>query len=111
MSALFKVTPVEEGYYQFHLLNGKGEMLLISPEFENRDFIEKAIQEVRVGSLMSQQIAKAKTAKGEMFFLIKDSSGTVIAKSDLFDDEMRFDNALHSVKENACIAEIAFINA
>ncbi|TGD73516.1 DUF1508 domain-containing protein [Mangrovimicrobium sediminis] len=110
MSAVFRVAPVEEGFFQFQLLDANGEMLLVSPEFENREFAESAIQDVRVGSLMSQNIAKAKTPQGEFFFLIKDSHGAIVAKSELFDNEMRFDNALHSVRENACVAEIAYVN-
>jgi hypothetical protein len=32
--------------------------------------------------------------------------GQILAKSVLFSSTMLFDNALHTVKDNACIAEI-----
>ena len=110
MAAAFQISTVEDGFFQFSFVNDGGDSVLVSPEFENRELVEKAIQDVRVGSLMSQQIAKGKTPAGEWFFLIKDSSGKVIAKSILFDNEMIFDNALHNVRENACIAEMTFID-
>ncbi|MFV8816600.1 DUF1508 domain-containing protein [Haliea sp. E17] len=108
MAATFRITTADDGFYQFNYLNGQGESVLVSPEFENKSLLEKAIQEVRVGSLMSQQIAKGKTPGGEFFFMIKDSDGQVVAKSILFDTEMLFDNALHNVRENACLAELSF---
>ncbi len=108
MGPKFQVTTVEDGFYQFNYLNGNGESVLLSPEFEDKSMLEKAIQEVRVGSLMSQQIAKGKTPDGEFFFMIKGSDGNVVAKSILFDTEMLFDNALHNVRENACVAELCF---
>lgn len=110
MAGAFRVAAVADGYYQFSFLNGQGEPVLTSPEFENRSMVEKAIQDVRVGTLMSQQIAKGKTAGGEWFFMIKDGDGEVIAKSMLFDSEMTFDNALHNVRENACVAELTFVD-
>lgn len=108
MSAMFRVTPLTDGYYQFHLFSGRGEMLLTSQEFSDRETAEQAIQDVRVGSLMSQQIAKAKTPGGDFFFLVKDPGGEVIARSELFGNEMSFDNALHNFRDNACVAEIAY---
>lgn len=108
MPATFAISAVEDGYCQFHLVDGEGGTLLMSAEYESRELAEKAIQDVRVGSLMSQLIAKGKTPDGGMFFVIKDNSGGVIAKSLLFDNEMQFDNALHHVKDNACVADITY---
>ncbi len=108
MGATFHITTVEDGFYRFNYRNGQGESVLVSPEFENRSLLEQAIQQVRVGSLMSQQIAKGRTPGGEFFFMIKDGDGQVVAKSILFDTEMLFDNALHNVRENACVAEMIF---
>ncbi|TVZ38801.1 hypothetical protein P886_3183 [Alteromonadaceae bacterium 2753L.S.0a.02] len=106
MSATFQISE-QDGLFTFNLLSGKGEQMLIGGEFENREAAEKAIQDVRVGSLMSQQIAAGKVASGETFFVIKDSAGQIIAKSLLYDNQMSFDAALHDVKDNACVAEIS----
>lgn len=107
MTATFTITAAEDGGFQFHLMDDNGSALLIGAESDSRDDAEKTIQDVRVGSLMSQQIAKGQTPDSQYFFLIKDSLGNVIAKSDLFADEMEFNNALNRVKETACIAEVA----
>jgi len=109
MSAMFKVFTVEEGRYQFEYLNGNGELMLVSPKFDTKEVAEKVIQDVRVGSMMSEQIASSKTASGEFFFIIKDREGIAVAKSVLFDDEMTFNNGLHSVRDNACIADITYV--
>ena len=108
MSAIFELKANGEGVYQFHFVNGRGEMLLMSGEYEDKAQAEQAIKDLRVGSLMSQQIAKGEVPSGEKFFVIKDASGQILAKSILFADEMIFDNALHSVKDAACIAEIQY---
>ena len=107
MAAIFKISSAESGGFQFHLMDDDGSALLIGAEADSRDDAEKTIQDVRVGSLMSQQIAKGQTPDSQFFFLIKDSLGNVIAKSDLYGDEMEFNNALNRVKETACIAEVA----
>lgn len=106
MAAAFKLTTVDDGFYQFSFFNGQGEQILVSPEFESQLLAEQAIQAVRVGSLMSQQIARGQTPDGDWFFMISDGDGQVIAKSKLFNNEMTFDNALHNVRENACVAEV-----
>ena len=106
MSALFALKLKDDGQYHFHFINGNGEMLLMSGDYANKDDAEKAIKDVKVGSLMSQQIAAGKVPSGEIFFVIKDDTGQIIAKSILFDNQMTFDNALHAVKDNACIADI-----
>ena len=108
MAMIFQVQPVDDGFLQFNLVDGQGELFLIGGEYETRDQVEGAIKDVRVGSLMSQQISKGQTPSGHRFFVIKNTDGQVIAKSTLFESEMNFDNALHHVKDNACVAEITY---
>ena len=81
---------------------------MTSPSFEGREMIDKAIQDTRVGSMMSQFIAKGQTPEGGLFFLIKDNSGLPVARSILFSDEMLFNNALHTVRDDACIAAVDY---
>ncbi len=107
VSTVFQVKSNEEQQFFFNLVDGDGNVLLLSAEYPERQELEKAIADVRVGSLMGNQIAAGKTKSGETFFVIKDGSGQIIAKSALFSSQMLFDNALHSVKDNACVAEIA----
>lgn len=107
MSANFELANAESGAFTFRYVDSNGETLLLSGEHPSKAEAEQAIQGVRVGSLMSQQIAKGKTPEGQFFFVIKDNAGTVLAKSVLFENEMVFDNALHQVKDKACIAAIA----
>lgn len=106
MPAVFELKTNDDGYYVFHFIDGKGEMLLMSGEYENKAEAEQAIKDVKVGSLMSEQIAAGQVPNGENFFVIKDARGQVLVKSILFDSRMVFDNALHAVKDNACVAEI-----
>lgn len=105
MAAVFQLSKNDD-YYTFNLVDDKGQTLLIGGDFENREILEQNIKDVRVASLMSQQIAAGKVASGESFFVIKNSAGEIIAKSGLFDNQMIFDSALHQVKDNACVAEI-----
>lgn len=80
---------------------------MMSGDFLEKKEAEKAINDVKVGSLMSDQIAAGQVPGGETFFVIKDKAGNILVKSILFDSRMVFDNALHAVKDSACIAEIS----
>lgn len=105
MPTVFQISQKDDSYH-FDLINENGDYLLIGGDFDTKENAESAIQEVRVGSLMSQQIAASKISNGDMFFVIKNSAGQIIAKSQLFNNQMKFDSTLHQVKDNACIAEI-----
>lgn len=111
MSAIFELKSNASQQFYFHLVDSNGNILLLSDEYPQKSEIEKAIADVRVGSLMSNQIAAGKTKSGETFFVIRDGSGQIIAKSLLFNSQMLFDNALHSVKDNACVAEVSDLTA
>jgi len=106
MASTFQLKRDEANYYFFQLLDGRGEILLKSALYESKDDAEQAIKDVRVGTLMSTQIAAGKTPGGEMFFVVKNSGGQILVKSQLFNSQMLFDNALHQVKDNACVAQI-----
>ncbi len=111
MPATFELKTNDENQYLFNFLNSKGELILISGEYDNREEAMQGIKEVRTGSLMSNQIAAGKVPEGDMFFVIKDAAGSIIVKSVLFNSAMVFDNALHAVKDNACVAEIVDLTA
>ena len=107
MPAIFELKSNSDKQFYFHFLDSNGELILMSGDYPKKEAAEKAINDVKVGSLMSEQIAAGQVPDGDAFFVIKDSSGDVLAKSVLFDSRMIFDNALHTVKDNACIAEIS----
>ncbi|WKJ89242.1 DUF1508 domain-containing protein [Methylomonas montana] len=106
MPATFQLKTNDENQYSFNFLNSKGELILMSGDYGNKEDAMQAIKEVRTGSLMTNQIAASKVPEGDTFFVIKDAAGTIIVKSVLFNSNMVFDNALHIVKDNACVAEI-----
>ena len=106
MPATFELKASDDNQYFFNFLNSKGELILISGDYDAKEEALQAIKEVRTGSLMSNQIAAGRVPDGETFFVIKDSTGAIIVKSVLYNSAMLFDNALHNVKDNACVAEI-----
>lgn len=108
MAAEFKVTSDEQGQFHFVYVNGRGEQLMTGLTYPDKPLTEQAIQEVRVGSMMSQFIAKGQTAEGALFFRISNQNGETIAESVAFDNEMVFNNALHQVRDGACIAAITY---
>ena len=111
MASSFVLKKTENGEIFFNFLNKDGEVVLISGNYDDKALAEAAIKEVRVGSLMSQQLAAGKTPDGEQFFVIKGNDGTILVKSALYTDQMIMDNALHCVKDNACVAEITDMTA
>lgn len=106
MPASFQLTRNDQQQYSFRLVDNRGEMLLMSGDYEVKEEALQAIDAVRVGSLTANQIAAGKVPAGDIFFVIKDTAGDVLVKSLLFSDRMRFDHALHTVKDDSCVAEI-----
>ena len=106
MPATFELKTNDEKQYLFNFLNSQGELVLMSGDYGSKEEAMQAIKEVRTGSLMSNQIAAGKVPEGDTFFVIKDTAGSIIVKSVLYHSAMVFDNALHTVKDNACIAEV-----
>ncbi|MDP2505527.1 MULTISPECIES: hypothetical protein [unclassified Oceanobacter] len=107
MSATFELKTTISQAFTFELLSSRGHSLLLGGDYPTKAEAEQGIKDVQLGSLMGHQIAAGRTPAGETFFVIKDTQGQIIAKSALFGDQMLFDNALHAVKDNACIAAIA----
>ena len=105
MAATFELKS-EDSIFSFDFINGNGEKLLMSAEFATKEEAERAIQDVRVGSMMSEMISVGKGPEGETFFIIKNQGGKILVKSVLFTNEMVFNNALHAVRDNACIAAV-----
>ena len=105
MATSFELKSNDDGQFYFHFINGE-ELLLMSSDYPDKEQAEQAIKDVQVGSLMSEQIAASKVPDGDMFFVIKDTAGDILVKSVLFNTRMLFDNALHAVRDNACVAEI-----
>lgn len=106
MTSSFVLKKNEEGEIYFNFLNSDGEVVLISGEYRDKAMAEEAIKDVKLNSLMSQQLAAGKTKEGGQFFVIKGSSGDVLVKSALYTSQMLMDNALHCVKDNVCVAEV-----
>ena len=105
MNVSFVLQQNTNNEYFFHFLDSNDEIVLFSDTYPDREAAEAAIKDVQTNSLISQFLAAGKTPNNEMFFVIKDKDGGVLVKSNLYTSNMKFDNALHCVKDNACIAE------
>lgn len=106
MSSSFVLKQNENGEIYFNFLNSDGEVVLISGDYPDKAMAEDAIKDVKLNSLMSQQLAAGKTKDGAQFFVIKGTNGDILVKSALYTSQMVMDNALHCVKDNVCIAEV-----
>lgn len=111
MASNFVLKQNDNGEIYFNFLNSDGEVVLISGEYPDKALAEEAIKDLKVNSLMSQQLAAGKTKDGAQFFVIKGTNGDVLVKSALYTSQMVMDNALHCVKDNVCIAEVMDMTA
>lgn len=111
MASSFVIKQNENGEIYFNFLNNDGEVVLISGNYADKALAEEAIKDVKVNSLMSQQLAAGKTKDGGQFFVIKGTNGDILVKSALYTSQMVMDNALHCVKDNVCIAEVMDLTA
>jgi len=105
-SSCFVLNKNEAGDIYFTFLNSVGEIVLISGFYDEKSSAEEAINEVKKNSLISQQLAAGRAKDGGQFFVIKGSDSDILVKSALYTSQMVMDNALHCVKDNACVAEV-----
>ena len=105
-SSCFILNKSEDGDIYFNFLNSEGDIVLISGFYDEKSMAEEAIDDVKKNSLISQQLAAGRTKDGGQFFVIKGSNGDILVKSALYTSQMVMDNALHCVKDNACVAEV-----
>lgn len=106
MPGSFVLKQNDESEFYFNFLDKDGEVILVSGNYPDKTSAEEAIKDVRLNSLMSQQLAAGKTKEGAQFFVIKGSTGDIVVKSALYTSQMIMDNALHCVKDDVCIAEV-----
>jgi len=111
MSASFEIKLNEKKQFYFQYLNKQHELMMMSREYDDKTSAEQAIKDVRVGSLMGEQLAAGKVSNGDSFFVVKNTAGDILAKSILFNSQMVFDNAFHAMRDNACMAEIRDLTA
>lgn len=105
MASRFVIKQDDSKEFYFNFVDANDEIILLSGQFPDKTSAEEAIKDVKLNSLMSQQLAGGKTPDGAQFFVIKGSDGYVLVKSVLYTSTMKMENALHCVKDNACIAE------
>jgi uncharacterized protein YegP (UPF0339 family) len=71
MPATFELKTNDENQYLFNFLNSKGELIMMSGDYANKEEAMQAIKEVRTGSLMGNQIAAIKIPEGDTFLSSK----------------------------------------
>lgn len=106
MASSFVLKKRQDGDIYFNFVDSTGEIVLISGFYSEKSSAEQAISDVRTYSLVAQQLAAGKTKDGDQFFVIKDDDGDILVKSALYSSQMVMDNALHCVKDNACVADV-----
>ena len=111
MPGSFVLKQNDKSEFYFNFLDKDGEVILISGHYPDKVSAEEAIKDVKLNSLMSQQLAGGKNKEGAQFFVIKGSDGDIIVKSALYISQMVMDNALHCVKDNVCVAEVTDLTA
>jgi len=111
MASSFVLKQNDDGEIYFNFLDKDGEVILISGNYADKNSAEEAIKDLKVNSLMSQQLAAGRTKDGGQFFVIKGTDGDILVKSALYTSQMVMDNALHCVKDNVCVAEVEDLTA
>lgn len=108
MAATLRITQgTEKGTFRFSYITGTGEELMQSPTFSSKAELDQAVSDLRLGSMMSERISVVLGDDGRKYFQIENLRGQSISRSIGFDSEMLFNNALHSVRTDACVAQIA----
>ena len=110
MSARFLMTSDETNRFFVNLVDAKGELLLIGGTYSGRDEAEAAVKRNTRRYTHEQSNRRQQNPSGDTFSILKPQRPGH-RQSQLFTSAMAFDNALHQVKDNTCIAELDDLTA
>ena len=102
----FIITKRKNGYYQFNLKAGNGQVILTSQGYSTKSGCKNGIESVKTNSSFDSRYDKGIAVNSQYYFNLKAGNGEIIGTSEMYTTTSARDNGIESVKNNAPNAEI-----
>lgn len=96
------------GQYNFEMQASSGNMVLTSGPYRSVSACNSAIKSLKLHSRNSDRFEKLTNAKGQFYFVVKDTNNNIIATSELFWSASSRDYAIILVKRE--VSDITTVN-
>ncbi|MDD5150855.1 MAG: YegP family protein [Flavobacterium sp.] len=97
----FVITKRKNGEFQFNLIAGNNQVILVSEGYTTRANCEKGIESVKRNSQDSSKFNRMIASNGKPYFNLKATNGQIIGTSQMYESETSRDNGMESVRTNA----------
>lgn len=96
---MIKIHPNNEHSYHFSLQTENGDILLISVDFADKMELDKMLRQLETKPLTSSDFERKTTTEGKFLFILKDSDGKPIGRSEAYDSEAGLENGIKNLRE------------
>lgn len=106
LGARFVISRRSNGEYQFALIAGNGQSILVSEGYQHKNDCIRGIEAVRVNSQNLQRFSRKTASNGRQYFVLTAANGEVIGTSDSFSSEASREHAIMAVTGKASDAPV-----
>ncbi|NDV55099.1 DUF1508 domain-containing protein [Parabacteroides sp. 52] len=104
--AKFEITKRKNGEFQFNLKANNGEIILTSEGYIVKKSAIQGIASVKKNSQQPIRFEKKNSSNEKFFFNLRAGNNKVVGTSQMYKSEANRDKGIHSVMQNAPLAEI-----
>ncbi|WP_294963402.1 YegP family protein [uncultured Flavobacterium sp.] len=97
----FRITQRKNGEYQFSLLAGNGQIILMSEGYSQRASCLAGIESVKINGKNEQMFDRKTSLNGKFYFNLKAGNGQIIGTSEMYESEAARENGIYSVMRNS----------
>jgi uncharacterized protein YegP (UPF0339 family) len=102
----FIITKRTNGEYQFSLVAGNGQKILVSEGYSAKENCLNGIASVKTNAQNDSNFDRRTSTNGKFYFNLKAKNGQIIGTSELYESIAARENGIFSVQRNSQIAEI-----
>lgn len=102
----FVIKKRTNGEFQFNLLAGNGQNILVSEGYKTKASCNNGIESVKKNSQTPTRFVKLTSKNGKFYFNLKATNGQIIGNSEMYETEKSRDNGIESVAKNAPDAKV-----
>lgn len=96
---MIEIDKKSNGLYGFQLKSESGQILLSSPFFKNKVDIKNTVQLLRTEKEPINKIERKTNHEGKFLFQVKNTTGSIIGESNLYDSEAGMENGIKNLRK------------
>lgn len=104
---MYKIERANTGEdFNFVLLAKHGHIILKSSAFQSIEQVKKEIENVKLNAMNMSRYERKTSSDGKFYFNLKDPTGTILGRSQMYASEAGMENGILAVKGSANANEI-----